>query len=1176
MLPGMRVFAMLLLLAGSTFVRAQSCGPVPTTINGDGAPVVAGTNELQIGNNGTVTNGTSTVPAVGNGTSVSTSSGVQPPGQSLPGFLPSTFPTVGTTDATVDNGTLAAGLYDDITLRNTSTFSGGTYYMQTISANNGVTLNIAAGDYFVENFSAGNNFHLNVTSGPVRIFVKNSFQTGNDPIFNAGGSPADLQIYLYDNASLQFGNSDNSNTSANFSGLIYAPGGNTSISMGNNNTVQGAVLSGGSVSLGNNTGLIFDPATQDAIGSIDTCGLIGDWRMDEISAWNGTAGEVKDSSGKGRHGTAVAGATTASASPAFTSGAQSTCGYGYFDRTGTLRTYVSLPSVPKMTQSFTVVAWIRSSSSTSQHQRIFSNDDNDNGWALSLADGTSTGIVRLFNRNVSFSGVSGGTISDGNVSLNTPNVITSNNWFFVAASVDTTRRTVTLYVYNTAGSQVAKTTASYVGSWCASSTCAGTSAIGGETSASSEGQQNSWHFLGNIDEVRLFLSALSQTDVQAARTRVRACPSAGPDHIRIFLNNDSSALTCSPRALSAIACADSACNTRYGNSVSVTLAPNGVSATIPANGTGTPTVSSTAVGSQNVTLSASSPAAGGSPNFRCYAGTVGAPGSEITGSCSLSFAASGLILSVPNHLSCKMQTLTISAVKTDDATRKCVPAFDSGASRDIAFRFSYADPDPGSVPATTAHVPRIGSVADGNPASGTALATGADRTLTLTFNGGNATTGFLYDDAGGIVLKASYAGSAATGDAGLTLTGSSSPAIIVAPASFSLAVPAAPLTAGTPFPVTVTARNACTSPATTTNFGKEASSNPVALSSTNAVPGNGNAAAIADAIVAGGGASPFAGSGAGAKDITWNEVGTVDIVATLSSYQGWALPTAATGLTTAGRFKPHHLETEVTPGCATAFTYSGQPFTVKTTAYRQGGTGTNGVTANYAGATWARDIAFTALSDSPLVPVPVGTGGLSNGAHQSTDFSAGSATRSNVSFAFANQKTAPLTITLRATESSGSDGVTSNGYVEGSTQQRSGRLWLGNAFGSEFLTLRLPMQTQFWSATGWQRNVADTCTQLIVPNSGNGGLVFGAQTTVNQLAAGETTASMAGTPAGRVVDGDPLFSLSAPGAGNFGHVDVDASKLGAPVWLPPTGNARACFGTCGPRRPVVIFQRGGY
>jgi MSHA biogenesis protein MshQ len=1166
------ILAVLVAMLGglSSVGWAQSCGPVPTTIGGVPVPVVAGTNQLQIGNNGEVTNGTTTVPATGNGTSVSTSSGVQPPGQSLSGFVPSTFPSVGTADVTVNNSTLATGVYDDVTIRNTSTFSGGTYYMQTISGDNGVTLNMAAGDYFVESFTSGNNFTINVTSGPVRIFVKTLFQPGNDPNLNVGGNAANLQVFLYSGATLQFG------TNTNFVGLIYSPSNTTTIQMGNNATITGAVLGGGVVQLGNNTDLVFDPATQAAIASIDSCGLLGDWRMDEIVAWNGTASEVRDSSGKGYHGTAVAGATTASASPAYTSSGNSTCGYGYFDRTGTLKTYITLPTVPKMTSSFTLVAWIRSTASTSQHQRIFVNDDNDNGWALSLADGTNTSIIRLFNRNVSFSGVSGGSLSAGNVAIDTPAVISNNTWYYVAASIDTTKRTATVYVYNVAGTQLAKTSASYTGTWCASGTCTGTTAIGGETSASSEGAQNSWHFLGNIDEARLFRSALPQADVASALTRVRTCPSAGPNHIRVFLNNDATALTCTPRAVDAIACADSTCTTRYGSIASVTLAPNGTSANIPANGTGTPSVSYTSVGTQGVTLSASAPSAGGSPNFRCYSGTIGTPGSEITGSCNLAFASSGFILDVPPHLSCKVQTLTITAVKTSDTTKKCVPAFDGGALRDIKLRFAYSDPDPATAPATTAHVPRVGSaVVDGNPGVGTALATGSDQTLTLAFTAGVATTNFLYDDAGSLTLTASYTGAAATGDAGLSMSGTTNPAIIVAPASFTLAVPAAPLTAGTPFATTVTARNACTTPATTTNFGKEASGNSVALSSTNPLPAQGNAATIADSVIAGGVGSPFAGTGVGTKNVTWNEVGTVDVVATLSSYQGTALPMAATGTVKAGRFKPHHLETEVTPGCSSAFTYSGQPFTVKTTAYRQGGTGATGITANYAGATWARDVAITAWSGSPLVAVPAVTGALSNGSHLATDFAAGAATRADVRFSFVGTQV-PLSITLRSTESSGSDGVTSNGAVEGITQVRSGRLWLGNAFGSEFLTLRMPMQTQYWTATGWQKNTADSCTQLTVPTSGNGGLVFGTQTTVNQLTVGETTATMAGTPAGRVVNGDPLLSLSAPGAGNFGYVDVAAGNLGAPTWLPPTGSARACFGTCGPRRPVVIFQRGGY
>jgi len=50
---------------------------------------------------------------------------------------------------------------------------------------------------------------------------------------------------------------------------------------------------------------------------------------------------------------------------------------------------------------------------------------------------------------------------------------------------------------------------------------------------------------------------------------------AGLNHVRVFLNNSTAALTCSPRTVSAIACADATCSTRYGSPVSVALAPGG-------------------------------------------------------------------------------------------------------------------------------------------------------------------------------------------------------------------------------------------------------------------------------------------------------------------------------------------------------------------------------------------------------------------------------------------------------------------------------------------------------------------------------------------------------------------------------------------------------------------------
>ena len=139
---------------------------------------------------------------------------------------------------------LAAGSRGKVTLTNSATFSGGNYYISEIAPDNSVTLTMAAGDYFVDKWSGSNNLVVNVSSGPVRIFIKTSFQTGNGSVFNASGSPANFQIYLYDGATASFGNSDNGNTNVSFNGLIYAPGANTDIQFGNNNVIKGAVLSG--------------------------------------------------------------------------------------------------------------------------------------------------------------------------------------------------------------------------------------------------------------------------------------------------------------------------------------------------------------------------------------------------------------------------------------------------------------------------------------------------------------------------------------------------------------------------------------------------------------------------------------------------------------------------------------------------------------------------------------------------------------------------------------------------------------------------------------------------------------------------------------------------------------------------------------------------------------------
>ena len=157
----------------------------------------------------------------------------------------------------------------------------------------------------------------------------------------------------------------------------------------------------------------------------------------------------------------------------------------------------------------------------------------------------------------------------------------------------------------------------------------------------------------------------------------------------------------------------------------------------------------------------------------------------------------------------------------------------------------------------------------------------------------------------------------------------------------------------------------------------------------------------------------------------------------------------------------------------------------------------------------------------------------------------------------------------------------------GTTGVVYGRLWLNNAYGSEMLPLSVPVLAQYWSAAGWKTNSYDGCTALTQPtrqDTGNAGLVFYAppDTVRNALAPGEAIAQMNNSTSASVVmtGGDARLVLRSPtspgigpGAGNFGYVDVIGSKLTpSATWLPASGNARACFGACGPRSPVIYLR----
>ncbi|RYD91085.1 MAG: LamG domain-containing protein, partial [Sphingobacteriales bacterium] len=391
--------------------------------------------------------------------------------------------------------------------------------------------------------------------------------------------------------------------------------------------------------------------------------LLGSWHMDEGS-WNSTAGEVIDSSGKGNHGRAriANGSTppssTTSGSAAFSTGAQSTCRYGAFDGTGSpsrAYSYVELSGFPTLPNGFTFAAWIRSTNAGAQHQRILVRDDADNGWGLSLADGTGSPELRFFNRNVTNSGAVTGQGTNPNCGVfcvDTNPIIASNTWYYVAAAVDTSVQTVTLYVYSQAGALQAKAVGAYAGTWKDGT---GTAAIGGETAASSEGQQPSFHFLGNIDEVNIYSGALSQTGIEALLPSVRTCPA--PDHYELQVAATN--VACAGADVTVRACADSAVPCNQDNSVSTNVTLGTTAGTL--NATSLALVSGTAttrlrygnaVDGALATVSLSGEVTTATNSRKCCTGTSSC---SVANSCTTTFKTSGFVF--PGTLSGISDTL---------------------------------------------------------------------------------------------------------------------------------------------------------------------------------------------------------------------------------------------------------------------------------------------------------------------------------------------------------------------------------------------------------------------------------------------------------------------------------------------------------------------------------------
>lgn len=203
-------------------------------------------------------------------------------------------------------------------------------------------------------------------------------------------------------------------------------------------------------------------------------GLVGYWKMDEAS-WNGTFGEVIDSSGNSRHGTRAGDGTTTAGK--FGNG-------GTFDGTGD---YVSINhnSVFNTTNALTIATWVK----TSDGSNNYITTKGEDSWYLAIGPTGQTANKLNFYLN----GINSPSWLEGTASLN------DNAWHLVVATYD--GKTRTLYVDGKVDGSDSKTGSISTGS---------SSVLLGERDTG-VGTDN---YNGVMDEVRIYNRALTPSEVE--------------------------------------------------------------------------------------------------------------------------------------------------------------------------------------------------------------------------------------------------------------------------------------------------------------------------------------------------------------------------------------------------------------------------------------------------------------------------------------------------------------------------------------------------------------------------------------------------------------------------------------------------------------------------------------
>lgn len=658
---------------------------------------------------------------------------------------------------------------------------------------------------------------------------------------------------------------------------------------------------------------------------------------------------------------------------------------------------------------------------------------------------------------------------------------------------------------------------------------------------------------------------------------------AAPHHLEL-ITTTTSTLSCQPVTFTIKACADANCSVPYTAGVSGTLSLGGASTafSIPATSSDVvKTIYPGAIGTVTASLGSLSvaPTNTAKPVF-CG---INVPPSS-TGSCSLTSESTGFVMTLQDHTAETLKTMTVQALSASSNPQVCTSAFGPGAVKAITFKCSYTNPTTGTLPV------RVGGLALNTAGNASAACDGTGKPVTLTFLGNAATaaasTTFQYADAGQVTITASYTGSAS--EPGLSLSGSKN--VIVAPDSFAFSnVTSGVIKAGGTFGATVTARNALNN--TTPNFGREITPAKVDVTFTRRLPA-GPASIVSPLVSDGiftGTLGAFSAGSASSTNLSWNEVGAGDLVATLQggsylSSSAGLVPTGTTALVgsqgvngTVGPFIPDRFRVEAANACIPGgFTFNGQPFEVKVRALNVAG----GATVNLGPGLSSSALPIPALPLAPTytvkpnVTLAVASGAvagnppLTNSSVSASSFVDGVGSSSQVTYAF-DKLTPPTTIGLSATASFGPVlspvQVTTPAANNGSVVLRSGRIKISNVFGSEGNDLQMQVQSQFWSVgRAWVINALDTCTSLPAQAIA----LSGYRDNRGQATTAWTTTA---TPSGSLINGTGTITFTRPSPKATGSVDVALNLGDANL---PDASCLANHGGTGAGMPWLRAQNG--